>query len=75
MKEKDMGENKTIVKVEVQGRDTGAAFLAVLRTWGKSPLVSASCPSFVELIIISLQQRVGAVAEPMKKVDPICEDK
>lgn len=59
----------------MQDRDTGAVFLAVLRTWAKSLLVSASRSSFIKLIIIQLQQRVGAVAGPMETADPVCEDK
>lgn len=59
----------------IPDRDTGAAFLAGLRNRGKSLLVSASRPSFMKLIIIQLQQRVGHVAGPMKTVDPVCEDK
>lgn len=60
-------------KVEgTEGWDPGAAFLPVLGTWGNSLLVSVSRLSFVKLIIISLQPRVGAFSGPMKTVDPIC---
>lgn len=76
MRANEVGENKPVVKVEgTAGLNPGAAFLTVLGTRGKSLLVSASHLSSVKLIIISLQQKVGAVSRPMKTVDPICEDK
>lgn len=55
-----------------QGWDQGAAFLAVLETWGNSLLVSVCRLSFVKLIIISLKQRIETLSGPMKSVDPIC---
>lgn len=67
------GGGQATSKVEgTQGWDPGPAFLAVLGTWGNALLVSVSRLSFVKLIIISLQQRVGALSGPMKTVDPMC---
>lgn len=67
------GREKNISKVEgTRSWDSGAAFLAVLGIWGNSLLVSVPRLSFVKLIIISLQQRVGALSGPKKTVDPIC---
>jgi len=67
------GKEHASSKVEgTQGLDQGAAFLAVVGTWGNSLLVSVSRLSFVKLIIISLQQRIGALSGPMKTVDPVC---
>lgn len=70
-----MGENKRIVKMEGTGLGQRGCIPGSAEDLGKSLLVSITPLSFVELIIISLQQRVGAVAGPMKTVDPICEDK
>lgn len=64
MRAKEMGDNKT----GEWDWDPGAAFLAVLRIWDKSLLVSASPLSFGKLII-------RAVSGPMKTVDCICKDK
>lgn len=60
----------------VQDWDPGTVFLAVLRAWGKSLLVSASsifCE--VNYNLIAAEARGCCRTHEDSSVDPICEDK